>query len=188
MKKLPQYRWMSMWRHFLDREKTVDQLTASMIEWQERWEWDFLKLNPAACYHVLDWGAQYQFFEDGITEPRLFRPVIESEEDISRVGPLDGASGTLGEQLQVIRNLRSHFGPDLPILETIFSPIEIAHRLMSGRETLQRLIREAPEAVHRLLDRILQVSRDFSAHCLNAGADGIFFATKWASSKLLSRV
>ena len=44
-KKLPERRWMSLWRHFYNREKTVDQLTSSMIEWQEKWNWDFLKLT-----------------------------------------------------------------------------------------------------------------------------------------------
>lgn len=186
MKKIPQKRWMSLWRHFYNRERTAEELTASMIEWQEKWNWDLMKVNPAACYHVLDWGAEYRFFEDGLTEPELVRPVIVHAEDVSRIGWLDVTRGYLGEQLQVIRNLRSHFGPELPIVETVFSPIEIAHRLMQGREQLQMLRRESPQAVHHLLDQISKVFADFCLKCLEAGADGIFFATKWASGEYLS--
>ena len=181
-KKLPQYRWISLWRHFYHCEQTVDQLTTSMIQWHEKWNWDFLKLNPPACYHVLDWEAKYELFDDESREPELRQPVIRRIEDIERVRILDPAKGKLGEQLQVTRNLREHFGKDLPILQTIFSPIEIAHRLMSGRESLDALRKSAPDAVQSLLERIQKTFLDFALRSLDAGADGIFFATKWATS------
>ncbi len=157
-----------------------------MIEWQEKWQWDLLKLNPPACYHALDWGAEYDFFQDPMQEPRLRKPAIQTVEDFSLIGPLDVHQGFLGDQLRVIRNLRSHFGLDLPLVETVFSPIEIAHRLMEGRPALKRFIRSHPAAVHDLLQTITRVFSEFCLECLNAGADGIFFATKWATSDQLS--
>lgn len=186
MKKTPEYRWMSLWRHFLDREKTDAELTVSMIEWQEKWNWDFLKVNPPACYHVLDWGAEYEFFSDPFKEPKLQKPVIRTAEDLDRIGPLDVRKGFLGDQLRVIRNLRSHFGEELPIVETVFSPIEIAHRLMEGRPALAHFQRTHPGRVHDLLRTITKVFSEFCLECLNAGADGIFFATKWATSDEMS--
>jgi len=173
---------MSLWRHFFHREKTADLLTDAMIEWQEKWKWDFLKLNPAACYHVLDWGAEYQFFEDPLREPELVTPFILQTGDVTKVHPLDIHRGALGDQLQVIRRLRAHFGPDLPIVQTVFSPIEIAHRLMKGRESLTQLRKESPAVLHGLLETILETFREFCQACLQAGADGIFFATKWATT------
>ena len=181
-KKLPQRRWMSLWRHFFHCEQTVDQLTSSMVGWQEKWNWDFLKLNPPACYHVLDWGAGYEFFDDETREPELRKPIIRRAEDVDCVGILEPTRGALGEQLQVIRNLREHFGKELPIVQTIFSPIEIAHRLMTGREMLDALRKSSPAAVHSLLETIQKTFLDFALRCLDAGADGIFFATKWANS------
>ena len=185
-KKVPDRRWMSLWRHFYDREKTVEQLTKSMIEWQEKWNWDFLKLNPPACYHVLDWGAEYEFFDDESREPELRKPAVTNSGDIERIHTLDPTRGALGDQLQVVRNLRAHFGKDLPIVQTIFSPIEIAHRLMTGREALQALCKSDREKVQHLLETIQKTFLHFAAHTLDAGADGIFFATKWASSDLMS--
>lgn len=183
MKRLPgTKRWMSLWRHFYERERTVDELTTSMIEWQERWRWDFLKLNPPACYHALDWGAQYEFFTDPLKEPKLVKPVVLQPQDVDRIHQLDPTIGVLGEQLQVIRNLRKHFGGELPIVETIFSPIEIAHRLMTGREALTALRKSDPARLHRLLNTIAHSYQRFAVECLKNGADGIFFATKWANS------
>ncbi len=157
-----------------------------MIEWQEKWNWDFLKLNPAACYHVLDWGAEYQFFDDSSQEPKLLHPAVVVPADVSKIGHLDVTKGALGDQLRVIRNLRTHFGPDLPIFETVFSPMEIAHRLMTGREDLTALRKNAPHEFQKLLKTITEVFQEFCLACLDAGASGIFYATKWASSDLMT--
>lgn len=185
-KKLPSHRWISLWRHFYHCEQTVEQLTNSMILWQEKWNWDFLKLNPPACYHVLDWEARYEFFDDETREPELREPVIRRAEDIERISILDPTRGALGDQLQVTRNLREHFGTELPIVQTIFSPIEIAHRLMSGRESLDALRKNSPDALQSLLEKIQKTFLDFALRSLEAGADGIFFATKWATSDWMS--
>lgn len=185
-KKNPQHRWVSLWRHFYDCEKTVDELTTSMIRWQEKWNWDLMKINPPACYHALDWGAEYEFFADPSREPELRRPVITTAGDVRNISVLDPREGALGEQLQVIRNLRQHFGNELPIVETIFSPIEIAHRLMNSREDFDSLRKNSPQETHNLLETIYKTFLDFSMRCLDAGANGVFFATKWASSDLMS--
>jgi uroporphyrinogen decarboxylase len=187
LQKQPEKRWMSLWRHFYDQEKTADQLTATMIQWQEKWNWDLLKLNPAACYHVLDWGAEYEFHNDPLKEPSLLKAAIKTVDDFKRIGRLDVNYGALGDQLKVIRNLRTRFGPDLPILETVFSPPEIAHRLMSGREAFSVFLKEDAEAVHGLLKTITDVFEQFCLACLEAGASGIFFATKWANSDSMTR-
>ena len=185
-KKLPEKRWKSLWRHFYHREKTKQELTDSMIGWQEKWNWDLLKINPPACYHAIDWGAEYEFFDDEAREPELRKAVVFEAADIDKITPLNGIEGMLGTQLKVIRNLRLHFGKDLPMVETVFSPIEIAHRLMTGRDALSQLLQKSPEAVHRLLKVITTTYLHFCFHCLEAGADGIFFATKWATKDLMT--
>jgi uroporphyrinogen decarboxylase len=95
---------------------------------------------------------------------------------------VDIQNGILGDQLQVIRNLRNHFGMTLQILETVFAPIEIAHRLMRGRKAFTELRSQSPNTAHELLRTITNVFSRFCTECLSAGADGIFFATKWATS------
>ena len=53
---------------------------------------------------------------------------------------------------------------------------------MSGRESLDALRKSAPDAVQSLLEKIQKTFLDFALRSLDAGADGIFFATKWATS------
>ncbi len=177
---------MSLWRHFFHREETEEQLTASMIAWQEKWNWDFMKINPAASYHVLDWGARYTFFDDEFREPLLQSAAIQVAEDIDGLKSPDPGSGHFGDQLRVIGRLRSRFGSKFPIIQTVFSPIEVAHRMMNGRPFLLRLRHNHADRLHKLLEMISAMYTRYAGECLDAGADGIFFATKWASSELLS--
>jgi uroporphyrinogen decarboxylase len=177
---------ISLWRHFFHREKTPEQLVTSMSEWQDKWKWGFVKINPPACYHVLDWGAKFEFFDDEFREPAMVRPALETLEDIDRLPLPDPAAGTFAGQWEVIRKLRARFGPGTPMIQTVFAPIEVAHRMMRGRHALLRMKNHDPGRLHHLLESITSVFRRFVEGCVDAGADGIFFATKWASSEWLS--
>ena len=46
---------MSFWRHFYDREGSAKDLAEAMLEFQRKYDWDFMKVNPRASYHVEDW-------------------------------------------------------------------------------------------------------------------------------------
>jgi uroporphyrinogen decarboxylase len=46
--------------------------------------------------------------------------------------------------------------------------------------------RRSPKAVHILLNRITKTFTQFCLKALDAGANGIFFATKWATKDLLT--
>jgi hypothetical protein len=63
-----------------------------MIEWQKT-ELDFLKVNPPACYHVLDWGAEYEFFSD--PQRNAPKSPIRTAEDFD-ASELDVRKGFLG--------------------------------------------------------------------------------------------
>src|SRR5262249_3967046 len=65
-------------------------------------------------------------------------------------------------------------------------PIEIAHRLLRERSEFLQILKLEPESAHRILETITASYVRFCLACLKAGADGIFFATKWANSEWLS--
>lgn len=52
---------VSMWRHFFAKETSAESLAEAMIGFQSRFDWDFMKVNPRASYHVEDWGAPAHF-------------------------------------------------------------------------------------------------------------------------------
>ena len=38
---------VSMWRHFFDDEVTAEGMAQAMLAFQQRFDWDFMKVNPA---------------------------------------------------------------------------------------------------------------------------------------------
>ena len=39
---------ISLWRHFYHLESTAKGLAEAMLEYQKKYDWDFMKINPRA--------------------------------------------------------------------------------------------------------------------------------------------
>ena len=48
----------SMWGHDFQREWDANLLVEAMVENFTRYDWDFMKVNPRASYHVEGWGVK----------------------------------------------------------------------------------------------------------------------------------
>jgi uroporphyrinogen decarboxylase len=51
---------ISFWRHFFDKETSAAGLAEAMLDFQCTYDWDFMKVNPRACYHAEPWGCRFQ--------------------------------------------------------------------------------------------------------------------------------
>ena len=51
---------ISFWGHFYHRESTARDLAEATLEFQDRYDWDWVKLNPRKHYHCEDWGVRYR--------------------------------------------------------------------------------------------------------------------------------
>lgn len=176
----------SLWRHFYDEESTVEGLVGAMAQWQETYDFDFLKVNPRAQYHVEPWGAGFRY-PGGGRKPELVLAPVGEPADWDRIGPKSPTDGALGEQLLALRQLRERLGPDVPMIETIFTPLSIVGDLVATEPELVAMLRAEPLRVLPALEAVTDTFAAFAAECLNAGADGIFFATtEWARRDLLT--
>jgi uroporphyrinogen decarboxylase len=177
----------SLWRHFYEAESTAEQLVGRMLSWVRTYEFDFLKVNPRAQYHVEGWGARYQYSGRQHDRPQLLDWPIKTVEDWERLEVLDLDSPALAEQLAGVRAIGEGLSGEVPFAETVFSPLAVAGYLVQDNQTLVRHLREHPSAVHQALDTITRTFAPFANACLAAGADGIFFATtRWASRDYLT--
>ncbi len=177
----------TMWRHFYDQESTADGLTQAMLSFQLQYDWDFMKVNPRAQYHVEDWGATFSYSADPYEAPIATYLPVKSPQDWRKLAPLDPHQGTLGEQLRALGTIKDGLHGDVPFVMTVFNPIAITGRLVESDQVLVDHLREYPQEVHAALDVITETYCAFVTECLNVGADGIFFATtSWASHDLLT--
>lgn len=175
----------SLWRHFYDQESTAQDLADAMVAWQQQYDFDFLKINPRAQYHVEPWGAVYRYPGGG--RPECTSVPVHTSEDWMRIDPRDPTEGAFNEQLEAIRLIRERLGPDVPMIETIFTPLSVVGDLVESDQQLVRDLRAHPELVTPALEAVTETFVGFASRCLEAGADGIFLATtQWASFDLLT--
>jgi uroporphyrinogen decarboxylase len=167
----------STWRHFLNMEMTIQGEIDSLISFQKRYDWDYVKVNLRAHYHCEDWGVKCRYTGKPHDSPTLEDSPISTASDWGNLDVLDPSKGNLGEHLNVLRNLRREFGKELPLVMTMFTPLGIASRMVRSEDVLCKHLDENPRAVHAGLEAITQTFARYAPLCLEAGADGLFFAT-----------
>lgn len=178
---------MSLWRHFYHCEGSAKDLAHSMTEWQRKWSWDFVKVNPRASYHVEGWGAKFTPSTEELKKPVQTAVPVHTASDLLKLKPLPSSEGALGEQLAALKLIREALGKDIFMFETVFTPLSIVADLCQSDEAFGKLLRAEKKAVKLALEVATETFKRFAKACLDAGADGLFFATtEWGTKKNIS--
>jgi uroporphyrinogen decarboxylase len=176
---------VSMWRHFYAKETSIEKLAEAMLGFQERFDWDFMKVNPRASYHVEDWGVKVKY--QGDAEPQVIETPIRNPNDWSKLEVLNINEGVLKEHLTSLELITRELKSKLPVIMTVFTPIAIASKMTSSEEVFSRYLRENTPKVNEALEVITDTFVKFSKACLERGASGLFYATtNWATTDHLS--
>ena len=168
---------VSMWKHFFKEENSINGLAESMLSFQNKFNWDFMKVNPRFSYHTEDWGVKMKTYDDPIKIPEKIEHPIKQNSDWNKIKRLDINEGVLGEHLEALKIISQSLKEKVPFVMTVFTPLSIAADLMKSNEEMKRQMKENKEKVHQALEEITDTFIDFSKECLNIGAWGIFYAT-----------
>ncbi len=179
---------VSMWGHDFEREWSAQGLAEAMVENFTRYDWDYMKVNPRACYHVEDWNVKVRPSGEKYRAPIFEDTGVKSSSDWKRLRPLEPDHGALGEQLKALQLINHAIGYDAYFVQTIFCPLGVAKYLAGNRaEPVLQTIREDRAAMHAALRVITETFTTFAIACLEYGANGIFYATNgWASQSMLT--
>jgi uroporphyrinogen decarboxylase len=178
---------VSFWGHAYHRESTAADLVEATLETWRRYRWDWVKLNPRKHYHVEPWGVRYRYpgVPDG--KPRLEEWPVRAPTDWARISARPPDAGALGEQLEAVRRLRRALPADVPLVETVFTPLAVLGEMVETPQELRAHLDSHPDLVRGALEAVTATFAPFVREVLRAGADGIYFATvDWASADLLT--
>jgi len=114
------------------------------------------------------------------TRAYVSRPV-NAIGDWDRIAPLDETNPVFVRENAALKIIRAKLGSDVPILQTVFAPLNSAHNL-AGERLFADLLAQ-PRALHRALEAITETTKRFALASLKSGADAIFYATQMATSK-----
>jgi len=167
---------VSFWRHFYPDETTPEGLANAMLTFQDKFDWDFMKVNPRASYHAEALGSTYAFPKQG-TKTELAEPAVQTGSDWSKLRPVSPREGVLGDHVRALEMIGEKLAGDVHFIQTIFTPLSIAMALCSGQEQFLTYLRERPAEIRTALEIITETFANFAEASISAGADGIFLAT-----------
>jgi uroporphyrinogen decarboxylase len=177
---------VALWRHFPVDDQQPNMLAEATAEFQQTYDFDFVKVTPASSFCLLDWGVKDVWRGNTEGTRDYTHRVIETPEDWHNLEALDADRGSLGAQLECLRILKETLGGDVPIIQTIFNPLAQAKNLAGGERLLEHL-RSNPEDIQAGLETITQTTVDFAAAALGEGIAGIFYAIQHANRNLMDR-
>ena len=175
---------VAFWRHVPEVDHTAAGLAEAMLAFHRRWDLDLIKIMSSGVYCVEDWGCRVAYTGSPGGAKQCTEHAVRALGDWARIKPLDPGAGALGRELEALRLIARGRGDDAPALHTIFSPLTIARKLAGDRLTADLLA--DPDAVFHALDAITETVIRYTLTALQAGADGIFFASQTASREVLT--
>lgn len=175
---------VSLWRHFPGMDLEASSLCRAHLSFQRRFDPDLIKLCPSGGYASLAFGAEIEYYDSPLGAPRTRVYVVRDAEDWASLDEPDVQGGVLGEMIRAAERLNEALEGEVPIIQTVFSPLTICKNI--GGERLLRDMREEPEPLLEGLKVIMRTMVEFTEANLDAGASGIFFATQMATYDTMS--
>lgn len=178
---------LSFWMHNFATENSAETLANETLRLARTFDWDFLKPQSRAQCFAEMWGLTYQPSTARAVQYTVTRNPLESAEDLKRLKPADPRTGALGEQLTALRTIRAGVGADTPIIWTVFAPLMVMPYLFpGGRAQVLAIARAEPQAMEHGLAVIAETLAAYARLAVEAGADGLFYATNVATRDAIS--
>jgi len=175
---------VSVWMHFNEHDQDPRSLAEYQVYFNEKYDYDFIKLMPFGAYSTPDWGAKLDIYCDKYKEVVISAPGIASCDDYYRIKALPPVYGSWGRTLQLAQYMSKLVKKDTPFIQTVFSPATTLRKLAGAR--LVEDMKSNPSAVHSALFEITKTTVDFVKANIEAGVSGFFFATQCASYDYIS--
>lgn len=175
---------IALWRHWPPDDETPEGLAAVTLGWQKAYDFDMVKLTPTGTYGIEDWGGETRYTSADHGMRTVVRHGITSVEQWPRLEQLDVTKNYLGRQIAAARLVADELQNSVPMIQTVFSPLTTARKLAGDRIFTD--LRCDPETFKAGLQIIAETHARFALESLNAGAQGIFFATQCDSYRVLS--
>ena len=171
----------AFWSHLPGIDLDALLLAEETWDFAKKYDIDFIKMMNNGMYAVEDYGCEVDYSEiesGGVA--RIVSTPVETYNDWDKIGAVSPDTGSLAREVKSLCYLLERTQKSLPVIFTTFSPVTIAQKLCGGK--LVEQIRQGETAlIHQALEQISITTADLSRKVIEAGADGVFFATQLSS-------
>lgn len=175
---------IALWRHFPGDDLDAEKHARRILAFQRAYDFDFVKVTPAASYIAELYGGTLRDAGNREGTRTHVTRVINDWRDWKKIEPIPFDHPVLLRECETLRRVRAELGKDVPILQTLFSPMSCA-RTLAGDRLLQDL-REHPSELMHALQHLGTTMERFAHASIDAGADALFLATQVASRDVLT--
>ncbi|NJL93676.1 MAG: uroporphyrinogen decarboxylase [Anaerolineae bacterium] len=176
---------VALWRHWPGDDQRAADLAQALVDFQKRWDFDFVKVSPASSYCLLDYGVQDRWAGNIEGTRDYTRRVINRPLDWTELRRLDPTKGSLGLHQETLRLVQQGLEEGTPCLHTIFSPLAQAKNL-AGWDQLLLHLRRDPQRLKTGLNIITENTLRYIEALAGSGIAGIFYAIQHASYGVMS--
>ncbi|HKW60855.1 MAG TPA: uroporphyrinogen decarboxylase family protein [Candidatus Dormibacteraeota bacterium] len=163
------------WGHTYREEWSPSDLAAVTVARARQFGWDFVKFQPRASTFAEAFGSVYHPSGHRLRAPIMIKPAVPDLDAWTSVSLLN--PDVFGDQVESLRDVVRELGPDVPVIQTVFSPITVGGYLVGKSQSrVVRELRKSAEVVGPALEKIARGLVDFSRRSVEAGAAGIFYA------------
>ena len=177
----------SMWYHMPHVDQDPPSLAEEEVALAERYGYDFIKLTPFGHFQSADYGLSCTYH---CTPTQPVKARVRSIREIGEWGEIHALPGCFGNQGKVLMaaqmtlKLLKERGMDLPVLQTVFSPLTVAFKLAGARVFDD--FRKEPQLVAHALEEMTVTTIRFVEENISAGVSGFFFASQCSTYDYLT--
>jgi uroporphyrinogen decarboxylase len=152
---------VSVWLHLASEHLPGAEAGRLHLAYYRAYDWDFLKVMH-----------DYRFpLPEGLAE-------IHSDRELERFEPLGLQAENFTNQLELYAVLLSELGEEVPLIETLFDPLQTLVR--AGGVSVRKVIFDSPQAGHQALEAVTQSLITYIQELINRGVDGLFYSINGA--------
>lgn len=184
---------VTAYRHFPNIERKPEELAKTMLDWQKKYDWDFIKIHPSAVFMQEVFGDKFDYkdYEGGIFPKKLSRATTTDDLKIFTKKGVDNP--VLNDHVEVVKLIKAGLTEDVPIFHTLFTPLTcvtntlecpfVRRHFPADRKDnkIFDIIKNRKEELIEALNNITDTYIEYWKALKKAGVDGLFYAgIAWA--------
>ncbi|AFK05605.1 hypothetical protein Emtol_0087 (plasmid) [Emticicia oligotrophica DSM 17448] len=175
---------ISFWKHHPYSDQNGHLLAQEAIDFQNTFQFDFLKLTSAGDWLAVCYGAGDELWEnDSLGRRKITSFPLQETRDFYHLKSFSFQEKMLVEILDALRICCENVS--VPVYVTIFCPLSQLIQI-SGIELFLKTAQKEPEAIHAALAVIIQNTKKTIDAASKVGVGGLYFVTQHMQTEILS--
>lgn len=181
---------VTAWKHFYFEDRHPIDFIKKTAAFQDTNDWDFIKICYNGVYFPEAHGADIQWSRTESEFPITLKSVINNPKEWLSLQIIDIKNNEVFKrEIEATKKIVEKYKGKVPVIATVFSPLTNAQEMSCGWQNpwpMVATIRNHPEELHKGLETITATTLKLLDELVEAGVDGLFFATHYATTNYLT--